>query len=883
MIIASLIVFNSCSTKRNKWTSRVYHNLTCHYNVFWNGLMSLQEGEKTLVENAKDDYNKVIRVYNYGDEKVAKQLYPKMDRTIEKASIAIQKHSMVFNRKEYVRWVKRSYLIMGMAHFYKQDYIKARRVFDFVYKQYSDDPIKYTALLWLAKTYIQMERYGKADAAINLLLTKFDEEDFPEKVRKELPYVQADFFIAQEKYAEAYPYLTKALDVKLKRYLTNRVLFILGQINQQEGDYERATEYYKKLIKRNPPYDMAFRARLNMAECYDTSSGDFKAIVKLLEKMLKESKNENFKDQIYYALSDVELKEGNDTLAIDYLKKSVASSVNNNLQKVMSALKVADMLFERKQYEPAQNYFDTAVSVLPKDYPNYDYIKSKSLVLSQLVEEHKVLKVQDSLQNLAYMSEDERNAVIDEAIARYKKAEEERLKKEQEEQEAKEFEERNNEMGMMSRPGSKGSGSPPSLGVGNGKWYFYNPQAISKGMQEFAQKWGKRKDEDFWRISDKRQMMTGGQSQQDEESIAGTDSTQSAASASATPLDREYYLKDIPKTKEDFRISDSLMVEAYSKLGFIYKEKLNDTLNAINIYEEFLKRFPDNKYRLEAWYALYQLYSEAGQADKSGKYKNLILINYPDSDYAKIITDPEYFVKLEQNKGKIHKLYNRTYSAFEKEQYFRVLSYSNRALREYEDDTAVMPRFLYLRAMALGKVTTADSMYAELKSLVKKFPNSAVVPQANDIMKYLRKEYGFDGGEKEAKQTKEKVYKYKADNKNTPYFIVLVVNNRKVQVNSLKVRLSDFNKKYFRLNKLRIKSLVFDKTQSLITVGNFENMNAANKYYTALSKDEYVLSGISPEDYHLFPISTQNYPIMYKDKDLKGYLEFMKDKYGIEY
>ncbi len=885
VILGTLLVFNSCSRKRNKWTSRVYHNLTCHYNVFWNGLMSLQEGEKMLIENANDDFTKVIRVYNYGDKNVAKQLYPKMDRVIEKASVAIQKHTMVFNRKEYVKWVKRSYLIMGEAHFYKQDYLKARRVFDFVYKQYPDDPVRYEALLWLAKTYIQMERYGKADASLNLLLAKYEEEDFPGKVRKELPYVQADFYIAQEKYSQAYTYLTRALEIKYKRYLTNRVLFILGQINQMEGDFERATEYYKKLIKRNPPYAMAFRARLNMAECFDASKGNAKSIVKLLRKMLKESKNKDFLDQIYYALADVELKQGNDSMAIEYLRMSVATSVQNDVQKVMSALKVADMYFDEKQYKESQNYFDTAVSVLPKDYPNYDYLQAKAKVLAQLVQEHLIIYEQDSLQHLASLSEEERNAVIDQAIARYKMEEELRKKREQEAQEALEFDQRNQEMAMQTgRPVGGGPGSLPSLGGGNGKWYFYNPQILSKGLTEFTKVWGKRKLEDNWRISDKRQILTGGEEPEMEETVQANDSTGTMGKAKAqlTPLDRDYYLKDIPKTEEDFRISDSLMIEAYNKLGFLYRERLRDTSNAIAVYEQFLDRFPGNKFELESWFALYQLYSGTGNMEKADIYKNLILGNYPDSDYAKVIADPNYFIKLAEKKGQINKLYERTYKAFEKEQYFRVLSYSNRAVKEYSGDTAIMPKFLYLRAMALGKITTADSMYVELKKLVEKFPQSGVVAQANDIMKYLRKEYGFDGGEKEEDIQKKKEYKYKA-NDNVPYFVVMVVNNKNVKINPLKVRLSDFNKKYFRLNKLRIKSLVYDKTQTLVTVGNFENKNIADNYYEALSKDEYVLSGIDTADYHVFPISTQNYPIMYKDKDLDGYLEFMKDVYNEEY
>ena len=39
---------------------RAYHNLTSHYNVFWNGEYSLYEGDRQLKSNAKDDYSKVL-------------------------------------------------------------------------------------------------------------------------------------------------------------------------------------------------------------------------------------------------------------------------------------------------------------------------------------------------------------------------------------------------------------------------------------------------------------------------------------------------------------------------------------------------------------------------------------------------------------------------------------------------------------------------------------------------------------------------------------------------------------------------------------------------------------------------------------------------------
>jgi tetratricopeptide (TPR) repeat protein len=865
--------------------------------------MSLKDGERLLRENAKDNYAKILRVFNYGDENIAKQLYPQMDRVIEKASIAIQKHSMVFSNKEYVRWVKKSYLIMGIANFYKHDYIKARRIFDYVYKQYQDDPIRYEALLWLVKTYIAVERYEKADAALNLLMTKYDDDNFPEKVRRELPYVQSDFYLVQEKYSDAYPYLERAVEINYKRYLVTRVLFILGQINQKDGDFERAASYYQKVIKRNPPFEMAFNARLNIAKCFDSNTGNKKAIIKLLTRMAKEAKNKDYLDQIYYALAEVEIKEGNDSLAIDYLRKSVAASIGNDMQRAQSALKVADMLFKDKEYELSEKYFDSAVSVLPQDYPNYEFIKSKSLVLTQLVREHIVIKTQDSLQYLASLSEDELNALITQKIDEYKKAEEERLKKEAEEAQAMTYgiESQTSTFGGAGMPGMgggaigrPGGGLTSMGGRGNGKWYFYNPQIRERGYGQFVGRWGKRKLEDNWFLKDKRQVMSsgfdqagdaGGEGGFGENTSEATNDSLAVNTGDLTPGDPAYYTKDIPKTEEDFKISDSLIVEAYNKLGFLYREELNDTLTAIRVYEEFLDRFPGNKYELESWFALYQLYSGSHNSLDAEKYKSLILLNYPDSDYAKIIVDPDYFIKLAQKKGQVFKLYERTYKAFEREQYFRVLAYANKAIEEYADDTSsVIPKILYVRAIALGKITTADSMYSALKDLVQRYPQSNLVPMADDIMRFLRKDYGLDGGEPEEQNPEEqkKEYNFVVDD-NVTWFVIIVVNSKKVDVNPLKVRLSDFNKKYFKLTPLKVKSLLLDDNNTFITIGNFENKKVADRYFYFLNSNTYVFSGIEKENYKIFPISTKNYPILYRDKNVDEYIDFLKDVYGYSF
>jgi len=535
-LLTVLLLGTSCSTKKNTFTRRAYHSLTCHYNVYWNGMMSVNEGAGDLDRTVKDDYNSILPVYNFGSKQEATALYPKMDRAIKKASIGIQRHSMYFGGKEYNRWVKESYLMMGEAHFYKQDYTSARRVFDFVAKEYEKSPIHYEALLWLAQTYIQSERYEKAEATLNLLQSKEEEKGFPLKVAKELPLVYADYYIARGDYNMAYAYLQRGLELNNSRQLVTRINFIMGQINQQEGDFDKASVFYRKVIKRNPAYEMAFKAKLNLAQCYDEGSGDSKYVNKVLERMAGEAKNKDFLDQIYYALAQVAEKDGKDTLNLFYLRKSVSTSTTNKLQKSESALELADKYFDLNDYMMAQAYYDTAVSSLPRDFPDYDAIKAKTDVLSEIVVHMQVITLQDSLQHLATLDTSRLYAIIDGMIADYV-AEEERKEAEREEME---------QGGVQFVDPNKKSNNP---NLNTGKWYFYNAAAMGFGRSEFQKKWGTRKLEDNWRLSDKQSVMQSFETNlTDEADLNSVDST--VISKSGSPKNRNYYLADIPRTKE---------------------------------------------------------------------------------------------------------------------------------------------------------------------------------------------------------------------------------------------------------------------------------------------------------------------------------------------
>lgn len=860
-ILAFLLLTTACSTKKNTWTRRTYHNITSKYNVYWNGNESLKQGKADLRKNVLDDYSKVLRVYNYGKKSNAQQIYQAMDRAIQKGSIGVQRHSMKFGNKEYVRWIDDSYLMMGKAHFLKQDYISAKRTFDFVASQYNDNEIAQTANLWLARTYIQLEQFEKAGPLLSALEARSRDREMPREVSRELDMVLADFYIANKKFDQALPYLRRGILATNDRLLKTRAMFIMGQIYQRDGELSKALEQFNSVIKRNPPYEMAFEARLNLAKAYDSSQGDSKQIVKVLMKMLKDEKNEDYKDKIYYALAEVALKDNDEPLAIDYLKKSVAFSTNNKTQQATSALKLAGILFSKNQYVPAEAYYDTAVSALPNDYPGYDSITNRAGVLKDLVKNLVIVQTQDSLLRLATMDSVSRNQVIDRIISDYV-AEEQRKKEEERLQE---------QMAMM--PGQKQQGNTMET---SSEWYFYNPNTLSFGYTEFLRKWGRRRLEDNWRISDKQSLKLADEALD----LTATNESEAADTLAVEmdPRQRAYYLQDLPLTEEKQVAANQEIEEALNNLGYIYMERLSDNPKSIESYLSLNDRYPENEYRLQSWYALYKLFLLTGDAEQAAFYKNLIITTFPDSDYAQVLLDPDYFIKKAAQQSESAAFYERTYEAYQSGQYFRVKLNADRARSLYASDTALMPRFEFLRAVAAGRLEVIDSMAVNLDYLIKKWPQSGVTPLASSILRDINKTYDLQmdvppDPNADSTAAAEKPSPYTM-NQAAPHMVMIVCKTEKLRVDPLKVRLSDFNQRDFSGTKLMIKSLILDNERTLITVGNFDNLDAAKDYYSFVMGSEYVFGGISRNDYWLYPISIANYPVFYKDKDIDLYDKF---------
>ena len=858
-----MLFFQACSVKKNNLGNRVYHNITAHYNAYWNGKESYKEGLKQLNSSLHNNYSEILPIFNYGTEQDAKAVSPFMERAIQKASIVIQQHSMRFKNKEYNRWVDDAYLLLGKSYFYRGEFVSARRTFEFMLDKFKSTPAEYEAMLWLVRTYNRTKQFEKSGPILKQFQDLVDYEKVPLSQKREFPLVYASFYLLQQKFAESVEFLNNAIEINNDKQLVTRLKFILGQVYQNQGNLEAASELFLEVVHRNPSYDMAFNARINMAKCYYAGAGNANEIIQSLEVLLKDSKNKEFRDQIYHVLAEISLKEGDQASAINYLIQAVALSANNNFQKVTSSLTLADLYFDKGVYKNAKLYYDTAMQVMPIGYPDQQILIDRTGVLVSLVAHLETIQVQDSLQRISRMPEKERLAVIDAIIS-------ELASKEKVEQTAQRQQ-------MQELSIARQQQNTFSQNQGGGAWYFYNPSTLSYGFTEFVSKWGRRPLEDNWRLSQKQAQNIGFSENVRQAETRDVEDLKSQGKA-ISKKDRNYYLKDIPLGDAQLRESDNKIIEALYQSAMLFKEGLKDTTRAIGQFEALIQSYPDNEFKIQAYYYLNKLYL-ASDLFKSNSYKQQLLSQFPNSDYAKVIINPDYFKQLSALRSEIETLYFDAYQAYKNEQYYVCINLSDRAIANY-NDSILIPKFEYIRALSIGRIEEVDSLLINMRRIITKYPSSEVVPQAKRLISYLNLSNPMSGRDSLAMiPFEEEIMSNFNFHPDTTHLYILIINTERVNLEAVKLRLSDFDLKRSLSKPLTIVSFIMSENSNWLAVMGFGNKQEAQEYINEMNKDEYVLSMFNKEEYVQFVISVDNYSILLLDKNIAEYLKFYYKHY----
>ena len=864
--LCALILFSACSTEKNTFLNRTYHSTTARFNGYFNANELLDQALVTFYSSKKDDFYEVLPVNLLPNEVESKGMHPAIDTAISKCSIVIKNHSMpstedmYYKDVEHNKWIDENWITIGRALYYKREYKQAKKNFEFVKRLFAKDPSYYLARLWIARIHIEQRAFADAKIILDDLnaisleqkektfrdYISFvkdkteDEEGIPVMSRKlqyDIYKTYADLAIKRKEYPEAINGLNSAITKCRSQSEKTRLHFILGQLYQRSNVLDSARLHYSKALKAAAPFEISFNARLNRA-----ISGGGEKLSKDLQRMLKDAKNAQYKDQIYYALANLELNRNNRVKAKVYLTESAFYSNGNARQKAMAYEKLGDLSYGEKNYVSAQKYYDSCSRFIPEGYPNGDQIKDKAVKLSDLVDAIEIVVFEDSVQRIAKMPEKEREQFLKETLKQIKR--EAQKRKEMEAAKLLALQEQNNTSSSSSN-----------------KSVFTNPKLREEGYNDFRKAWGSRENEDHWRRSEKIVFSNG--------ELTDSSAVDSilVEEIGVDSLTVDHLRKNIPLSDSAFALSQTNLFEALYQSGVLYKEILNELELA---QEQFDRVLDINQRNLTDLSCAFQLYKLNESTEKKEVYANHILTHYPSSDAAKYLDDPDFYVKQKESQQADQKSYVELVDMYYSGKYKEVIDSTNRIIEE-DLSNAYRADYLLLNVFANGQLTeNKEELVPLINRVIDEKPGTPQAEIALDLLDIL--ENGFS---KNDSINFDPEYIYKFDDTEKHFVIVLLDEDDEEE--DLKYGVSGFNKKKHKSKNLKTSSnLTMNKTP-FVLVKEFENIRLAQEYINSYKAGYEILDEY--QDNKIYSIGKNNLKILIESSNFEEYKSFFIDFY----
>lgn len=842
ILVLAVASFVSCSTQKNTWATRSFHQTKVKYNILYNGNIAYDEGLKAIRDANTDDYSRVLYLYPVSNHTAAQAATSQMDKTIDKCRKCIKLHSIKSKPKrnpkkandpKYKLWLQSeefnknmhlAWLRLGQAEFHKGDFLGAVSTFNYIINHYQNDPDMIAQCqLWVARAYAELGWQYEAEDMLN----RVQIDALSRKHAKLYSAVKADVLLHGEHYHEAIPFVKIALPHEKRKIYRPRFAYVLGQLYEMEGKKDDAISAYKSVVRMAPPNEMEFNARLRMAELGGKNS------LRQLRSMAKQSKFKDRLDQIYGAMGNIYLSVPDTAKALEMYEKAIAESTQGGTAKAAILVRAGDIYFEKRAYVQAQPCYREAVTILTAENDEYARVQKRSEVLDELIVSYTQAQLQDSLQRLSHMTEAEQRAIVDKIIADLIEAEKADSTKQAQEALAI----------------ARGDDGPRSVNTANmlgggsfqkGEWYFYNPQLVKQGAQEWRRRWGARPLEDNWRrknkqvvVSDEMSASLNGENDGMSPDSLATDSTAVPAPKLETDNHKpEYYLQQIPRTEQDFAASDSLWREAMVALYYIYRDKLEDEELAQETLRALDARF--------------------------GNHPSVLAI-HEDEALRALRHDEAYIARMRKMLADQDSIYAATYAAYTKGQYADVKANKNYMETTYPQ-SSLMPRFLFLNAVSVARTEGQPAFVAELQNLVANYGSTELGTMAKDMLAMMGQ--GMEsqkggatssladmrGQTDDTPDDQEKAAQEWSEDRKQPSVVVLILPEANEEaLNELLYEVALFNFSQFLIRDFDLQKMPVWGESCALRVSGFADMDEAEWWMDLLQKNaemQSVLQGI---------------------------------------
>ena len=694
-LVFILFVFTNCSTRKDRMMNRAYHQATTKFNVLFNGEEAIRSGIVAEVLSHQPNFWDQLPVEPFpliDLFSLEVKENPSFTRAEEKAVIAVQKHSMLIGDQQRNTQIDEAYMLLGKARFYNGRYLQALDAFNYVIDQLPNANSRRNAQIWKAKVFLQLLQEQRA-AAIFLELIDQNELTVTEYVEVSAHLAKAYIALNQPEKATK-PLYNAAAGVKDKA-LQARYYYLLGQLHDNLEHKDSAALAYQSVINLNRRIPRIFwiHAKLNQL---NTNQLDLESTQKAYKKLTKNEENKKYLDKIHFSHASYSLSHFDTIAAKNLINASLRTNTKDKMLKGLAYETMGEVFFDENQFVTAGAYLDSTLNVLEPKTRRFRKITRKRNKLNDIIKYETNRQTSDSLLALMTKTPEEQASIFTRYIADLKEADS--LQKQQQQQ--------------------KQQQSTANTSFFDSEFYFYNSAMRSRGESEFFRIWGNISKTDNWRYAN-QQAAT--------ETIVDTATETEQKIEKAVEVAPRYmletYINQIPPPEA----RDSLVQvrnTAYFDAGLAYKEQFAAYLQAKDRLLTLLSF--DSDYTLPSLYHLYQIEEETGGA-KALTYKNQIISDYPNSQYAAILQNPE---AAEGALARFEERYTLLEERFKAQAFEEVIDQSFDAILSLQDEN-LRSRFSLLRAHAIGRLDGIAAYERALSEVALAFPNQKAGEEAS--------------------------------------------------------------------------------------------------------------------------------------------------------
>lgn len=946
-------ILGSDKTFTTKYTvpRRLMQGMSTHYNFFFNANVKLTEVVAGAKQSFREDYTELLPFYNYTLDATASQK-TELDSVLQKCNAGILLHDL---RNE---WIDDMYFLMGKAYFFKKEFDSAYIAFQYlnyyfqpkkeeelgfkkyigsnlndegnvysvstkektgvISKVFTEPPRRNDAFVWQLRNLIEDSNYHAASALIQTLRR---DEGFPRRLKPALEEMHAYLFYKHKVWDSTAHYLVPALDNTENMADRARREYLIGQLYALAKNTAEAEAFFDRCIKHTVDPVMEVYARLNKIKLVQGENEE-KVIdenIKQLLKMARRDKYYNYRNIIYYMAAQMEMQRNNFDGAKNWLLRSVKYNNENLDQRNRSYAYLGNLAFEKKEYELAYAAYDSLDINSPVVVKDTAVIRERKDALVGVIRNMQIIKVEDSLQQVAAMPEDEREKYIKAAVRRFRK---EKGWKESDSLGANSNNPFANTVSMDIFSGNEGKGD----------WYFYNNGLKSKGFTAFRNSWGSRANVDNWR----RMADVSAQFKTPE---PANGHSPGALKKDAPPEDISYegLMKTLPLTAATVQASNDSIQSALFGLGKAFKDQFEDYTEAISHYETLLDRFPDTRYQEESVFDLYYCYTKLNMPAKAGQYRERLAKVAPGSPYIEYIDNPR---SVEERKTKMKdeatRNYEKVYDLFLEGKFEEAIIEKTKSDSMY-GSAFWTQQLLYIESVYYVKQQDKNSAVNALQRLIQIDPEAPVAKKAEtmldvldrreEIERYLTR-LNIKRAEEDTVQVmeqkpvtavqekisslnqpkardvvaaKETIGKPVVDssvfNKPVPepqsgfsydpvaghYVAVVLHKVDMVYGNEAKNAFNRYNRESFRDQPIDLTFLPLDEENKLMLMSGFSDALGALDYVEKVKRiaGAQIVPWLAADKYSFMVISAHNLEVLKNNKDLEGYRQFAEAHYRV--